>query len=59
MNILLFIISLLFVAQVVTNIIIIVKLLPDYKHNKKPKINISDIMAVAQSVVNGDSNESV
>lgn len=59
MNTLLFIISLLFVAQIVTNIIIIVKLLPDYKRNKKPKINISDIMAVAQSVVNGDSNESV
>ncbi|MDE6506462.1 MAG: hypothetical protein K2K71_04315 [Eubacterium sp.] len=57
MNTLLFIISLLFVAQIVTNVIIIVKLLPDYKRNKKPKINISDIMSVASQIV-GENNES-
>lgn len=58
MNTLLFVISFLFVIQVVTNIIIIVKLLPDYKRNKKPKINISDIMSVASQIV-GENNESV
>ncbi len=58
MNTLFFIISLLFIIQVVTNIIIIVKLLPNYKRNKKPKINISDIMSVASQIA-GDNNESV
>lgn len=58
MNTLLFIISLLFIIQVVTNIIIIVKFLPNYKRNKKSKINISDIMSVASQIV-GENNESV
>ena len=58
MNTLFFIISFLFIIQVATNIIIIVKLLPNYKRNKKPKINISDIMSVASQIV-GDNNESV
>lgn len=56
MNTFLFIISVLFVIQVVTNIILIVRFFP--KRNTKQNINISDIMSAASQIVGAD-DESV
>lgn len=55
MNTLLFIISLLFLVQVITNIILLVRFFPK---KQKKQINISDIMAAASQIA-GDSNEPV
>ena len=50
MNTLLFIISLLFVVQVITNIILLVRFFPK---KQKKAANISDIMAVASQIAGG------
>lgn len=50
MNTLLFIISVLFVVQVITNIILLVRIFPK-KH--KTAVNISDIMAAASDIAGG------
>ena len=51
MNTLLFIISLLFVVQVVTNIILLVRFFPK---KQKKAVNISDIMTMASQIVGAD-----
>lgn len=55
METLLLIISVLFVVQVITNIILIVRFFPK---KQKSQINISDIMSAASQIV-GVDDESV
>lgn len=46
-------VSLMFIVQIVTNVIVLVKVIPLVKRKTKPKVNISDIMALASQVVGG------
>lgn len=48
--------SLMFVVQIITNIILIVKFIP--KRDKKQKVNISDLMNLASQIIGGN-DESV
>lgn len=56
MDFLLIVVSLLFIVQIVTNVILVVRILP--KRKVRQQINISDIMSYASQIV-GDKDEHI